>query len=207
MQQHSDNQLESSCNTTPRLIVVDDFDYADLSESESFYNGPREEAERALKEFPPDLNNGLSMKLALYLVLTDMYVDENCFEAALVAMRRAEPIFLKLVKCSEDWVEPTEVQFFLDRMCHLEQFDEARRIAKATMDILRQRADYEPGDESWLLTTWDEAIDSCERRHKRRVKEINNAPNIEGEIISDETHGLRMVIASYVMQSMEYNRS
>lgn len=190
----------------PSLVLVEKINYSDIPELAD-YRSPRTEAERLLNEFPVTTEGELSKRLSLFILLTDLYIGENCFEAAREAMRRAEPIFFNLVRNSTDWVDPCEVTFVIDRYCQLEQFGDARRMARQTMDVLKQRADYETGDEMWLLDTWLHDILYFESRHRARTDAIKQSPQVCVKKTKRETNGLTPVMAGYFELAFKVNET
>ncbi|MBX3150389.1 hypothetical protein KF728_09595 [Candidatus Obscuribacterales bacterium] len=200
---------KSKQNDQPRLIVVDTIDLTGGSdpELEAILSAPRVKAEAALQEFHAKQKNSLSLRFALYLVLADMYIGENCLEAAEVAIQRAKPLFFHLVRNSSDCVSSHEVEFFLTCLCRVGLFDEARSVASAAMEIIQLREDSQTENRTTMLAQWENHIERAEQKRKLRLDAITNAPSPDIENITNETQGLKTVITSYMIQSMHFNRA
>lgn len=157
-----------------------------------------EEIERRLTELPANSNqDALSMRLALFTLLVDLYTKEACFEAALLAMRRAEFILLELIEDSERWPDPREVSFFIERYCKLELFGEAELMAYKAMEILRQRDDYEHSDERYCLDSWMVDIYYAQCRHEKRRDAMKNSPDLPIQNARVERYGVIKALANY----------
>lgn len=194
MQNQALNSNEDA--TPPHLVVVDRIKYEDVPGMIEEKYQARIRAERMLSEPPPPGGQELSNRLALFMILTNLYTEECCYDAAFTTLRRAEPVFFELIEQSEDWINPPEISLFLDLYSALEKFEDARRIAEAAMEILSKRPDYEPGDETWLLEVWLDEISTVEERHSERLRVIERFPTIDPKEFS-ETTGLNTAFRLY----------
>jgi hypothetical protein len=194
-------------DTRPLLKLVERIDYSEIPELAQIHWGPRMEVERILRELPEDGDQGLSRRLAAHVLLADMYISERCCSAALQSLFHAEAIMLKLVAWAEDWIDPSEVEFLLDRFCELEQFEDARRIAHKTMAILKKRADYQRGDESWYLEIWLNNISCVEQRHKERLQEMKKISRPNFDKVNKETTGLSPAMSMYIELGMRVSET
>lgn len=191
----------------PRLKIVERIDYSGLPELVQMHWGPRMEVEHILRELPENEDQGLSRRLATHILLADMYISESCSAAALQSLLHAEPIMLQLIEWSEDWIDPCDLDFILDRFCELEQFEDAKRIAHKTMEILKKRADYEKGDEKWLLDTWLYNISCVEERHNERVDEMKKISKPNFNKVEKETNGISPAISMYAELGTRVNET
>ena len=203
--------LEANSNdnndTPPKLRLVERIDYSEIPELAEMHWGPRIEVERILRELPENGDQGLSRRLAAHILLADMYISESCSAAALQSMFHAEAIMLKLVEWSEDWIDPCDLDFVLDRFCELEQFGDARRIAHKTMAVLKKRPDYKKGDERWLLETWLFNISCVEERHNERVDEMKKVSRPNFNRVKKETGGIAPAISMYMELGLRVSKT
>ncbi len=187
------NGTQSNGIIESSLAVLESIEFVNLQSFSKI-----EELERRLTELPANSNqDALSMRLALFTLLVDLYTKEACFEAALLAMRRAEFILLELIEDSERWVDPREVSFFIERYCKLELFGEAERMAEEAMMILRQRDDWERSDERYYLDAWMSDISHAQYRHEKRREAMKNSPDLPIQNAKVERYGVKKALANY----------
>lgn len=187
------NSIQANGIIESSLAVLESIEFFNLQSFSKI-----EELERRLTELPADgKQDALSMRLALFTLLVDLYIKEACFEAALLAMRRAEFILLELIEDSEHWVDPKEVSFFIERYCKLELFGEAERMAEEAMIILRQREDWERSDERYYLEAWMSDILHAQYRHELRREAMKNSPDLPIQNAKVERYGVKKALANY----------
>lgn len=155
----------------PLVIATTDVDYDDPIDS------TLQAAEMMFDTLPESpTRSQLSMRLAHLMLLNDLYAMRGDQKAALLCLKKAEPIFFQFIEWNKHVLVTSSVSFFLECYIRTGSCDEALRVIDQIMVILRRKCHFSQfeamrGERLWIQKI-EKARATREDRHSMLIENI-----------------------------------
>lgn len=166
-------------------------------------------------ECPAD-ENVLPVQLAAFRFLAELYCKQGYTEAAREVLKKAEPIFLRLIEWQSEPVNVQEVIPFINCYLFAGVVGKARRLARKVSYLAVEKMSFEDGDVAkhhyhlWILATLLQHINDYENDCKRRISKIRQLTERQADPVLVTDAGLEHSEFAYevcqnTLLSIRYN--